>query len=589
LNKPVFLTASALFVLLTTTSCSKPDKTADTGKQLRQLLAEKWEFELKNNPESATFLGDNRYSADLTDYSPEGIRKNADAVRAFLRRFEDLNPSGLSSQDELNRTLMIRRLRDGIEGFSFKDWEMPADQMNGIHLTFAQLPGYTQFASAHDYDNYLSRLKKLPVAFQQIEQDMRLGIADRLLPPRYLMSKVAVQAEQIASTPVEKSPFAGPLNKFPQSVPQQERERIRGAVLLAIKTDVAPAYHRFAVFVRDEYVPHARTEPGVWSLPDGDARYRRAVRVLTTTNTTPEQFHEIGLKQVDEIEAEMLALARSQDYKDLRSFNTYVKSNKRFYAVSGEQILDLYRGHIEEMRAQMPKLFGRMPKAKLDVLPMEAFRAKEAVPADYSPGSSDGKRAGRVNVNEYDPTHRLTLNIEAIAYHEGIPGHHHQIALAQELTGLPEFRKNAGYNAFVEGWALYAERLGKEVGFYKDPYSEYGRLENEMWRAVRLVVDTGVHYKHWTRQQMVDFFHAHTAMDEPSIQTEVDRYIAWPAQALGYKAGQLKLLELREKAHRELGPRFDLRAFHDAVLEDGALPLDVLERRIDAWIAGAKH
>jgi uncharacterized protein (DUF885 family) len=589
LKKLVLLTASALLVLLTNTNCSKPNEAVDDGKQLKQLLAEEWEFELKSNPESATFLGDKRYNADLTEYSPEGIRKNADASRAFLRRFEQLNPSGLTSQDELNRTLMIRRLRDGLEGFSLKDWEMPADQMNGIHLMFAQLPGYTQFTSVHDYDSYLSRLKKLPVAFHQIEQDMRLGIADRLTPPRYLMSKVAVQAEQIASMAAEKSPFAGPLDKFPQKLPLQDRDRIRTSVLSAIKTDVAPAYHHFAVFVRDEYVPHARTDPGVWSLPDGDARYLRAVRVLTTTNTTPEQFHEIGLKQVNEIEAEMLTLARSQGYQDLKSFNAYIKSNRRLYATSGEQILDLYHGHIEQMRTEMPKLFGRMPKAKLDVVPMEAFRAKEAVPADYSPGSTDGNRAGRVNVNEYDPTHRLTLNIEAIAYHEGIPGHHQQIALAQELTGLPEFRKNAGYNAFVEGWALYAERLGKEVGFYKDPYSEYGRLENEMWRAVRLVVDTGVHYKRWTRQQMVDFFHAHTAMDEPSIQTEVDRYIAWPAQALGYKAGQLKILELREKARRELGPRFDLRAFHDAVLENGALPLDVLESRIGAWITGAKH
>ena len=236
----------------------------------------------------------------------------------------------------------------------------------------------------------------------------------------------------------------------------------------------------------------------------------------------------------------------------------------------------------------MPELFGRQPKAPLEVVPMEAFRAKESVPADYSPGSADGSRPGRINVNEYDPTHRLTLNMEAIAYHEGIPGHHQQFALAQEMTGLPEFRKFAEYNAFSEGWALYAERLGKEVGFYRDPYSEYGRLENEMWRAVRLVVDTGVHYKHWTRQQMVDFFHLHTAMDEPNVQTEVDRYIAWPAQALAYKAGQMKILELRERARRKLGGRFDLRAFHDEVLMNGAVPLDVLDEEIKAW-AGANR
>jgi uncharacterized protein (DUF885 family) len=258
------------------------------------------------------------------------------------------------------------------------------------------------------------------------------------------------------------------------------------------------------------------------------------------------------------------------------------------YASSAEQIAGLYRGYLDQMRGEMPKLFTRMPRAQLEIKDMESFRAKDGPPADYTPGSQDGKRPGRINVNTWDPTHRLNVNVEATAYHEGIPGHHQQIALAQEMTNLPEFRRNAGYNAFVEGWALYAERLGKEVGFYKDPYSDYGRLENDMWRAVRLVVDTGVHYKHWTRQQMVDFFHAHTALDEPSIQSETDRYIAWPGQALAYKAGQLNILEMREKARRELGQRFDLRAFHDAVLAQGALPLDVLDDQLNAWIGHQK-
>jgi uncharacterized protein (DUF885 family) len=305
---------------------------------------------------------------------------------------------------------------------------------------------------------------------------------------------------------------------------------------------------------------------------------------MTTTELSPEQFHEIGLKQVDAIEKEMLALANKLGFHDLASLKKHIENTKNFYATSGQQILDLYKSYIDQMRPEMPKLFGRQPKAQLNVVPMEAFRAKGAPPADYSPGATDGSRPARINVNESDPTHRLTINIEAVAYHEGIPGHHQQIALAQEMKGLPDFRKNAGYNAFVEGWALYAEQLGKEVGFYKDPYSDYGRLENEMWRAVRLVVDTGVHYKHWTREQMVDYFRAHTALDEPSIQSEVDRYIAWPGQALAYKAGQIKILELRARAKKELGSRFDLRAFHDAVLGEGALPLDVLETRMDSWI-----
>jgi uncharacterized protein (DUF885 family) len=305
---------------------------------------------------------------------------------------------------------------------------------------------------------------------------------------------------------------------------------------------------------------------------------------MTTTDLTPEQIHEIGLKQVDETESQMLALAHKLGFKDLATLNDHIKNDRRFYATSGQQILDLYANYVREMEPELPKLFGHLPKSKLAVIPMEASRSKDAVPADYTDGTADGSRPGHINVNEWDPEHRLTLNIEAIAYHEGIPGHHLQISLAQELPDLPEFRKHAGYTAFVEGWALYAERLGKEVGRYQDPYSEYGRLENEMWRAIRLVIDTGVHDKHWSRDQMVAFFHRYTAMDEPNVQSEVDRYIAWPGQALAYKLGQLEILKLRESARQKLGDKFDLRAFHDEVLGNGALPLDVLDSQVNAWI-----
>ena len=582
------LAALFLAVLVGACSCSKTRADNDASQQLRQLLAEEWQYELKSSPESATYLGDKRYNSELTDYSPAARRKDADTNRDFLRKFEAIEAGDLNPENALNRRLMIRRLQDAIDSYDLKAWEMPVDQMNGVHLGFAQLPGYTAFTDSHDYDDYVSRLKKLPTAFRQIEEDLRLGMGDRLAPPRYLLEKVAVQAEQIANTAPDKSPFAGPLDRFPGGISDSDQQRIRSSVLNAIKSDVLPAYRTFGEFVRTDYEPHGRTDPGVWSLPNGDALYRRDVRLMTTTKLSPEQFHEIGLKQVNEFEAKMLSLAKSQGYHDLKSFNAFVKNNRRFYAASAEQIVDLYRNYLGQMRTEMPRLFSHMPRAQLEVKAMEAFRAKDGAPADYTPGSQDGKRPARINVNTWDPTHRLTLNIEATAYHEGIPGHHQQIALAQEMTDLPEFRRNGGYNAFVEGWALYAERLGKEVGFYQDPYSEYGRLENEMWRAVRLVVDTGVHYKHWSRQQMVDFFHAHTALDEPSIQSEVDRYIAWPGQALAYKAGQLNILEMREKARRELGERFDLRAFHDAVLSKGALPLDVLDDQLNAWIEQRK-
>jgi uncharacterized protein (DUF885 family) len=280
----------------------------------------------------------------------------------------------------------------------------------------------------------------------------------------------------------------------------------------------------------------------------------------------------------------MLALAQKLGFKDLASFNDHIRKDRKLYATSGQQVLDLYTKYTRQMEAQLPKLFGRLPKNKLIVIPMDSFRAKNSVPADYTPGAQDGARPGRINVNEWDPGHRLTLNIEAIAYHEGVPGHHLQISIGQELPDLPSFRKNGGYTAFVEGWALYSERLGKELGFYQDAYSDYGRLGNEMWRAIRLVVDTGVHDKHWSREQMVELFHRYTAMDEPNIQTEVDRYIAWPGQALAYKLGQLEILKLREEAQQKLGDKFKLPEFHDEILGSGPLPLNLLRAEVQSWI-----
>jgi len=305
---------------------------------------------------------------------------------------------------------------------------------------------------------------------------------------------------------------------------------------------------------------------------------------MTTTDLTPDQIHEIGLKQVDETEAEMLTLAQKLGFKDLASLNDHIKNERKFYATSGQQLLELYKNYAEQMEPELPKLFGHLPKSKLIVIPMEASVSKNAVPADYTEGTADGSRPGHINVNESDPEHRLVLNVEAIAYHEGIPGHHLQISLAQELPDLPAFRRYAGYTAFVEGWALYSERLGKEVGRYQDPYSDYGRLENEMWRAIRLVVDTGVHDKHWSRDQMVAYFHRYTAMDEPNVQSEVDRYIAWPGQALAYKLGQLEILKLRQYAKDRLGDRFNIRDFHDEILDGGALPLEVLDQRVRTWV-----
>ncbi|MGB0010643.1 MAG: DUF885 domain-containing protein [Candidatus Sulfotelmatobacter sp.] len=565
-------------------SGASPSTVENRRHDLHSLFDEEWQYELRTNPEWATMLGDNRYNDRLSDSSPEFFRSDLEQRRGFLARFEAIDPAGLSRQDTLSLELMIRKLGLEIEGAQFKHWEMPVNQMGGLHLELPDMIVITPFNSLADYDNYLARLHQIPRAFDQVTANMRQGMKDGLMPPRYLLEKVAAETDDIASKTGENSPFAKPLKEFPANVSSAEQKRLWDELLAAIAEQIIPTYQRFAAFVRNEYAPHGRTDPGVWSLPDGEARYRFAIRRITTTNMTPEEIHALGLKQIDEIEAEMLTLAHKLGFKDLASLNEHIKSDRRFYATSGQEVLDLYANYARGMEPELPKLFGHLPKTKLTVIPMEASRSKNAVPADYSSGTPDGSRPGHINVNEWDPEHRLVLNIEAIAYHEGIPGHHLQISLAQEMQDLPAFRRHAEYTAFVEGWALYAERLGKEVGHYQDPYSDYGRLENEMWRAIRLVIDTGVHEKHWSREQMVDYFHRYTAMDEPNIQSEVDRYIAWPGQALAYKLGQLEILKLREEARQKLGDKFDIRAFHDEVLGNGALPLDVLDLEVNNWI-----
>jgi uncharacterized protein (DUF885 family) len=565
-------------------SPTMPAPVEDRRQQLLSLFDEQWQYGLRTNPEWATMLGDRRYNDRLSDDSPDFFQSDVERKREFLRRFEAIDPVGFSRQDTLSRELMIRQIRQEIEGAQFKQWEMPVNQMGGLHLELPDLVVLTPFNTVADYENYLARLHQLPHAFDQVTANMRQGMHDGLMPPRYLLEKVAAEVDDIASKTGEKSPFASPVKEFPAGVAAAEQKRLREAVLAAVADQVVPSYQRFALFVRTEYAPRGRTEPGVWALPDGAARYRFEIRHMTTTAMTPDEIHALGLKQIDEIEAEMIVVAHKLGFKDLASLNDRIKNERRFYATSGQQVLDLYTNYARGMESELPKLFGHLPKSKLTVIPMEASRSKNAVPADYSDGTPDGSRPGHINVNEWDPEHRLVLNIEAIAYHEGIPGHHLQLSLAQEMQNLPEFRRHAGYTAFVEGWALYAERLGKEVGHYQDPYSDYGRLENEMWRAIRLVIDTGVHEKRWSREQMVEYFHRYTAMDEPNVQSEVDRYIAWPGQALAYKLGQLEILKLREEARQKLGDGFNIRAFHDEVLGNGALPLDVLDSEVKSWI-----
>jgi uncharacterized protein (DUF885 family) len=568
------------------TSLSAADPAADLEarrKALNDLLNEQWEYNMRTHPIYASILGDKRYNDKIDDLSQEAIDADLRQQRSFLARFEAIDTTGFPDQEVLNQKLMVRDLRMGLEGARFKPWEMPVDQQSGIHIDLPQLVNVLPFDTVKDYEDYITRLKLFPRLFDQTTTQMRKGMAEGLMPPRMLLEKVVTQSNGIGTTAPEQSPFLQPFNKFADSISEADRKRLREAAIAAIRESMNPAYAKFTAFVRDGYAPKGRTEPGVWSLPDGAERYAFRVKESTTTNLTPEEIHEIGLAQVKEIEGRMLEVANRLGFKDMKSFGAAIKADPKLHPRSRQEILDLYTKYIDGMYTKLPDLFGRLPKGHLDVMPIEEFREKDAS-THYLQGTPDGSRKAHVMVNTGDFQNRTTLDIETTAYHEGVPGHHLQIALAQELPDLPKFRQQEYYTAYTEGWALYSERLGKEVGFFQDPYSYFGHLEDDMLRAIRLVVDTGFHYKHWSRQQVVDFFHDHSVIDEPEVQEETDRYMAWPAQALGYKIGQLEILKLRAYAKDQLGSRFDIRAFHDQVLTGGALPMDVLSDRIHDWV-----
>jgi uncharacterized protein (DUF885 family) len=570
------------------TAENQPLTVEERSKALAGLLDEIWQDRLKHSPEFASFLGDKRYNDQWSDYSVQEVNASLARGRAFIDRLATIDTTGLKPQEVLSHDLMIRDLTDAQEAARFKQWEMPVNQFSGFHTEIVQLVNNLTFETVKDYDDYIARLKKIPTVFAQNMTNMQLGMDEGRVPPAYLLEKVVTQTEAIANQKPEESPFAAPLKKFPASIITADRQRITQEMAQAIVTTVLPTYARFARFLKAQYVPAGRKDPGAWSLPDGDAYYAFRVRQSTTMDKSPEEIHEIGLEQVRRDEAEMLAIVKKLGFQDIKSFSAAMKTNPKLHPTSKEALIGSYKSYIAQMQPKLPQLFGTLPKAKLEVVPVPAYIEKDQAAAYYDAGSPDGKRPGRVYVNTYHFADRSLASVEAVSYHEGVPGHHLQISIAQELTGLPEFRKQEYYTAYTEGWGLYSERLGKEIGFYQDPYSDYGRLEADIWRAIRLVVDTGVHSKHWTRQQMVDYFHDHSAIDEPNIQAEVDRYIAWPGQALGYKMGQLKILELRQKAQTALGAKFDLKAFHDVVLDSGALPMDLLEKQVDAWITTQK-
>jgi len=556
-------------------------------KALNDLLAEQWEYNMRTSPIYASILGDKRYNDKVDDFSQKAIDDGLADAKKFLDRFEAIDTTGFPEQEILNKKLMMRDLKMTLESARFKPWEMPVSQFGGVHVDMPQLVSVLSFQSVKDYDDYIARLKQMPRYFDENMIQMRKGMAEGLMPARILLEKVVTQSNGLATQTPEQSPFAQPFAKFPSGISEADQKRLREAGLAAIRDSVLPAYVKFTKFVRDEYAPKGRTEPGVWALPNGAARYAFLVKQNTTTNLTPEEIHQIGLQQVHDIEARMLKVANQLGFKDLKSLDAAIKKDPQLHFQSRQAIIDLYKKDTDQMYAKLPDLFGRLPKAKVEIMPIEEFREKESA-THYIQPAIDGSRPGHVMVNTGDFANRTRLDVETTAYHEGVPGHHMQIAIAQELPQLPPFRQNEYYNAYIEGWALYSERLGEEVGFFQDPYSYFGHLQDDMLRAIRLVVDTGFHYKHWTRQQVVDFFHDHSTIDEVEVQSETDRYMAIPGQALGYKVGQLEILKLRAYAKDQLGDKFDIRGFHDEVLGAGALPMDVLTDRIHEWVSVKK-
>ncbi len=555
------------------------------SKALDQLFKTYWEHTLRTSPELATFVGDGRYNHRLSDVSLGAIQRDLAWKRALLAKLKAVPRQGLRSDELLSCDVLNTLIQEQLDGAQFKPWETPLTQMDGLHIDFPQLFSSHPFKTIKDYHDYLSRLKAFPKAVDDAIANMRSGLKHHDVPPVLVIQEVIGQVQPLSSGNTAAAPFLEPLKQFPDCISAQEQTLLRKAVDAALKQAVTPAYRHLLKFLENEYLPGGRVEPGIWALKNGEARYRYAIRHHTTTNLDAKTIHEIGLTEVARIETEMTAIGTSLGFKDLATFRESVAKKQDLHPKGGAELVARYKSYVDGMQAELPKLFGRLPKAPLVVIPMESFRAEGAAAADYNAGTPDGKRPGRFAVNTFKAETRSMLTCESTAYHEAIPGHHMQISIAQELDSVPEFQKHMPFTAFEEGWALYSERLPKELGFYQDPYSDFGRLSDEMLRAIRLVLDTGVHAMHWTRAQMVDFFRAHGTNDEVELQSETDRYIAWPGQALAYKIGQMKILELREKAKTKLGDRFDLKGFHDCVLGGGALPLDLLARRVDAWSA----
>jgi uncharacterized protein (DUF885 family) len=570
--------AISLIIIMNLTAYAGP------AEDFQALLDESWEWQLLQNPVFASSLGDRRFNDRWTDNSLEAIANRQKQRQTFLDRVRAIDSSQLSVADQLNYELFRRQLQNAIDGHQYKEYLMPMSQRGGIQ-SLESTAERLRMQSVKDYEDWLARMAKVEMVIEQTMARMEKGRKEGYMPPKILMQRIPDQLAQQTVEDPEDSPFFGIFENIAESIAQEDQSRLQRRAKEIIDESIVPAYRDFSRYFDNTYLPASRESIGVSELPSGEAYYEYKARLFTTTQMTPDEIHRLGLNEVRRIRDEMQLIIDELEFDgDFADFLHFLRTDPQFYYEDPDNLYQAYLATCKRIDPELVKLFGKLPRMPYGLRPIPDNIAPDTTTAYYNGPAADGSRAGYYYVNLYKPEVRPKYEIEVLSVHEAVPGHHLQIALAQELEDVPNFRRFSGFTAFVEGWGLYSEALGYDLGLYKDPYSRFGALTYEMWRAVRLVVDTGMHYKGWTRQQAIDFFKDNAAKTELDIINEIDRYLIMPGQALAYKIGQLKMLELRRKAEQTLVEDFDIRAFHDELLGAGAIPLEILEIRMNRWL-----
>jgi uncharacterized protein (DUF885 family) len=557
-------------------------------QKLHSLFDRDWEYQMQHDPVTASELGDRRWNDQWGDTSLNSLREQFQHANQELKELHAIDRRQLSLEDQLNYDIFEYNTKDYVESEQYKWYLVRTNTFSGIQ-TIEGLVNSLRFETVKDYDDWIGRLHNFPAYMDQNIGLMREGVKQHVVIAKVIGEKVLTQLNEMDWQDPTKHGFYKPFKEFPPSFSDADKQRLTAAAKERISGDVLPAFHRFRDFMQKEYIPASFEQVGAWQVPNGDPTYAYLARSMTTTSLTPEQIHNLGLSEVKRIRTEMEKIKDQTGFKGtFAEFLNYLRTDPKFYFKDGDELLQYSRARAKEIDPLLVKLFRTFPRLPYGVEPVPSEIAV-SMPSGYADAPApDGSKPGYFYVNTYKPESRPKYDLTALILHEAIPGHTFQGGIAIELKDIPKFRRYGGYSAYAEGWALYSESLGNELGLYDDPYIHFGALSNEMWRAVRLVVDTGMHYKHWTRKQAIDYFLENVATTEYSATSEVDRYISWPGQALAYKIGELKIKELRQRAEKELGPKFDIRAFHDAILLQGPLPLTVLESQVDAWIKKTK-